>query len=288
MSKFKRMQYRYMVGDFETTVYDGQTHTEVWASGVVDLWSEDVIIHHSIGETFEYLKNLKENIMIYYHNLKFDGEFWLAFLLKSGLKHAAMIEDRGMITKFYDTKDMPENTFKYIISDLGQWYEITIRVNNKYIVIRDSLKLLPFSVKVLGKSFETKHRKLEMEYTGYRYAGCEITDAEKEYLANDLLVVKEALEVMFKEGHNKMTIGACCLAEFKKSFEYGDLYDHMFPDLSKIKLDKNKYGSENADEYIRKSYQGGWCYVVKGKENRIYYNGVTADVNSLYPSMMEG
>ena len=64
MSKFKRMQYRYMVGDFETTVYDGQTHTEVWASGVVDLWSEDVIIHHSIGETFEYLKNLKENIII--------------------------------------------------------------------------------------------------------------------------------------------------------------------------------------------------------------------------------
>ena len=286
--KFKRMQYRYMIGDFETTVYSGQTHTEVWASGVVDLWSEDVIIHHSIGETFEYLKNLKENIMIYYHNLKFDGEFWLAYLLKSGLNHAVMTEDRGMITKFYDTKDMPENTFKYIISDLGQWYEITIRVNDKYIVIRDSLKLLPFSVKVLGKSFETKHRKLEMEYTGYRYAGCEITDEEKEYLANDLLVVKEALEVMFKEGHNKMTIGACCLAEFKKCFPYGNVYDHMFPDLSKIKLDKNKYGSEDADEYIRKSYQGGWCYVVKGKENRIYHNGVTADVNSLYPSMMEG
>ena len=286
--KFKRMQYRYMVGDFETTVYDGQTHTEVWASGVVELWTEDVIIHHSIGETFEYLKNLKENIMIYYHNLKFDGEFWLAYLLKSGLKHATFSEDRGMITKFCDTKDMPENTFKYIISDLGQWYEITIRVNDKCIVIRDSLKLLPFSVKVLGKSFDTKHKKLEMEYTGYRYAGCVITDEEKEYLANDLLVVKEALEVMFKEGHNKMTIGACCLAEYKKGFEFGNLYDHIFPDLSKVKLDKKIYGSEDADEYVRKSYQGGWCYVVKGKENKIYHDGVTADVNSLYPSMMDG
>ena len=28
------------------------------------------------------------------------------------------------------------------------------------------------------------------------YTGCEITDEEKEYIANDVLVVKEALEFM--------------------------------------------------------------------------------------------
>lgn len=29
---------RYFVADFETTVYDGQTETEVWASGVAELF----------------------------------------------------------------------------------------------------------------------------------------------------------------------------------------------------------------------------------------------------------
>ena len=42
-------QMKYMVGDFETTVYEGQTFTEVWASAVVELGTEDVKIHHSIS-----------------------------------------------------------------------------------------------------------------------------------------------------------------------------------------------------------------------------------------------
>ena len=47
------------MGDFETTVYKGQVHTEVWASASVELFTEDVKIFHSIGEQFEYFKSLK-------------------------------------------------------------------------------------------------------------------------------------------------------------------------------------------------------------------------------------
>ena len=85
------------------------------------------------------------------------------------------------------------------------WYTIIIKVNNHFIEIRDSLKILPFSVKRIGDNFGTKHKKIDMEYTGFRYAGCEISDSEKEYIANDVLVVKEALEIMFNEGHDKLT-----------------------------------------------------------------------------------
>lgn len=53
-----------------------------------------------------------------------------------------------------------------------------------------------------------------------------------------------------------------------------------------IPLDKSLYGAENVGEYLRRSYRGGWCYLVKGKENKVTTNGTTADVNSLYPSMM--
>ena len=287
MRNMKIKKFRTFVGDFETTVYEGQKHTEVWASAIVELNSEDVKIFKSIDETFEYLSVMKDNVIVYYHNLKFDGSFWLSYLLVDrNFKQAYnKTGERINDVEWQQEKEMKNNTFKYSISDKGQFYTIIIKVNNKFIEIRDSLKLLPFSVKKIGKSFETKHKKLDMEYTGFRYSGCEITLEEQEYIKNDVLVVKEALEIMYNEGHNKLTIGSCCLEEYKKLIGKDD-YSMYFPNLTEIELDKDTYGSFNAEEYIRKSYRGGWCYVVKGKENKIYENGVTADVNSLYPSVM--
>jgi len=283
----KIKKFDYYVCDFETTVYPGQVNTEVWASACVEFFTEDVQIFHSIGEQFDFLKNLKSNVCVYFHNLKFDGSFWLSYLLVDlQLKQAyTQLNEAGTEFEFLKEKDMPNNSFKYAISDRGQWYSITIKINNKFIEIRDSLKLLPFSVKKIGKSFGTKHKKLEMDYKGFRYAGCEITEDEQEYIRNDVLVIKEALEIMYTNGHDKLTIGSCCLAEYKKLVGDDD-FKMMFPSLTEYFLDDKKYKYLNADKYIRRSYKGGWCYLVKGKENQVFHNGTTADVNSLYPSMM--
>lgn len=283
----KRRTNRVLVGDFETTVYDGQEYTEVWASACVELYTDDVKIFHSIGETFDYLVSLDDNIIIYYHNLKFDGAFWLSYLLIDLHYQQAYTRKGDYITdiEWMKDKDMPNNSFKYIISDMGQWYSIIIKKNRHIIQLRDSLKLLPFSVKQIGQSFGTKHKKLDMEYKGLRYAGCEITPEEQEYIANDVLVVKEALEIMFTDGNNKLTIGACCLSQFKKIMGKQP-YAVMFPDLTEYLIPTTVFTQQTADEWIRKSYRGGWCYLVKGKENKVYHNGITLDVNSLYPSMM--
>ena len=284
----KVRKFRYFMGDFETTVYQGQLNTEVWASAVVELGTENVEIFHSIGETFDYLKSLDSDIVIYYHNLKFDGSFWLSYLMVDlRYEQAATLPELDEPTdkfRWVEQKEMRNKTFTYSISDMGQWYRIVIKVNDRLIEIRDSLKLLPFTVKRIGDSFKTKHKKLDMEYKGFRYAGCVITDEEKEYIRNDVLVVKEALEIMREEGHSKLTIGSCCLAEYKNLLGK-PLYYKYFPNLYEIPIDSS-YGADNAGEYIRKSYRGGWCYLVKGKERKIFNNGTTADVNSLYPSMM--
>lgn len=288
----KQREYRYFMGDFETTVYKGQVNTEVWASALVELFSDKVTILHSIAETFDYLVSLNCNVVVYYHNLKFDGAFWLSYLLvdKKFTQAYDKIGDKETDVKWKQQFKMFNNTFKYTISDRGMWYSIIVKVKNHFIEIRDSLKLLPFSVKRIGESFGTKHKKLDMEYTGFRYAGCEITKEEQEYIANDVLVVKEALEIMFKQGHNKLTIGSCCLEEYKKicrsSLEIQLDYAEMFPNLYDFKIDKQEHKYDNAGDWLRKSYRGGWCYLVKGKENKIKTNGTTADVNSLYPSMM--
>ena len=279
---------RYFMGDFETTVYDGQDRTDVWASAVVEFNSEDVQILHSIQDTWDYLLSLESNLIIYYHNLKFDGAFWMDYFLTELKYEQALTDPNSAFPEWIEEENMKNNTFKYTISDMGQWYVITIKANNKYIEIRDSLKLLPFSVERIGKSFKTKHKKLNMEYKGFRFPGCEITDEEKKYIANDVLVVKEALEIMYAEGHSSLTIGSCCLSEYKRTINVLNkkAYREMFPDLYDFPLDEEVYGASNADEYIRKSYHGGWCYVVKGKEKQKKYRGCTADVNSLYPSMM--
>ena len=284
---------RIFVGDFETTVYENQTSTEVWASALVELYSDDVFIFKSIEETYDLLTTLDCNILLYYHNLKFDGSFWLDFLLrKLKYKQAYTQEDNNFRkTTWLKKSEMPNNSIQYLISETGQFYSILIKHAGHYIEIRDSYKLLPFSVKVIGKDFETKHKKLEMEYVGYRYSGCEITKEEKEYIANDVLVIKEALEIMYNEGHNKLTIGSCCLSEFKSQYYEGYVETRFrteFPNLKEFKIDKEIYGVDNADAYIRKSYKGGWCYINPKFQSKVIKGGCTLDVNSLYPSMMCG
>lgn len=277
------------IADLETTVYEGQTETEAWASAIVDLSlpneTESVIIHHSLEETLDYLDYQSEDAILYYHNLKFDGQFWLYYLLY--VKHFKQgyetLSDNTIV--FKKSYDLNNNELIYTISDMGQWYTITFKYHEHTYTLKDSLKLLPFAVRYIGKSFKTKHQKLDMEYKGYRYAGCEITDEEKQYIANDVLVMKEALEIMFSEGHNSLTIGTCCLKEFKRLMGKYD-YETFFPPLQNIDIDSKIYDSNNADEYIRNSYRGGWCYRVDGAERIICKQGVTADVNSLYPSMM--
>ena len=283
----KTRKYKYFVGDFETTVYEGQEHTEVWASACVELFTEDVKVFHSIDEQFDYFISLNSDIICYYHNLKFDGAFWLSYLLidlKYTQAETHSKEDYSDL-EFLKPSKMKNKSLSYSISNMGQWYRIIVKVNDKIIEFRDSLKLLPFSVKRIGKSFGTKHQKLDMEYKGFRYAGCEISEEEQEYIKNDVLVIKEAIEIMFNEGHKKLTIGSCCLAEYKRSVGFHQ-YQDLFPNVYDIPLDKSIYGYENAGEWIKQAYRGGWCYLAKGKENKIFTNGTTADVNSLYPSMM--
>ena len=125
--------------DFETTVYDGQKDTEVWASASVELFTEDVKIFHSIEEQFNYFVGLNENVVGFYHNLKFDGTFWLDYLLVK-LKMEQAVEKTGdseTDVEWLQERYMKNNTFKYSISDKGQWYTIIITKNNHFIDTRN-------------------------------------------------------------------------------------------------------------------------------------------------------
>lgn len=283
------MKQKIYACDFETTVYEGQTDTQVWSSAICPVrtkaeqtgkrkkpapYDDEVIVHHSINDTFNWLVQNGVSCIMYYHNLKFDGSFWIDFLMRNGWTYYKK--------KAWD-ETPPENTFETCISDMGQWYFIKLHFVDFEVTLKDSLKLLPLDLRTLGKSFHVKHEKLEMEYAGRRYPGCNISVTEMHYIKNDVLCLAECLEKMFLEGHTKLTIGTCCMEEYKHSIG-GMEYNELYPDLTKITAPTG----ENADEYIRKSYKGGWCYAKPDKCKKIIRNGCTADVNSLYPSVMSG
>lgn len=273
--------------DFETTVYDNQDRTDVWSSCLCELGEDKTpILHGCIQDTYNYFESLNCDIDAYYHNLKFDGKFWLYYLLHDLKYQQAYIKTDPLHYEFLDDKDMPKKSFKYLISKMGQWYTLTVRLNNGcYLTLKDSMKLFPFKLEEVAKGFGTKHKKLSMEYKGFRYPNCPISAQEKEYIFNDVYVLKEALEIFFTDNPKKLTIGSCCLAKYEKIMK-GD-WEQLFPDLREIELTE-RYKYPNAEVYVRKSYKGGWCYVVPEKANKIYTNGLTADVNSLYPSVMSG
>ena len=282
-----RGKAEYYVADFETTVFEGQTFTQVWSAAYSKMFdnTEDVTVRGCIEDFITDIINLKKNVVCYFHNLSFDGSFILSFLKSSdkwreALTPGAWIED----------KNMPRWSYKYIISEIGQWYMIKLRTDKAYIEFRDSYKLIPFSLDKIGKDFQTKHRKSTMQYKGFRYANCPISDSELEYIKNDILVMKEALEMFMREGHSRLTIASCAMAEFKESIGGRANYDSLFPNLVDIDISNLGYKELNAWDWIHRAYRGAWCYLVKGKDimtmKRPYRNGITLDVCSLYPSVM--
>ncbi len=260
--------------DFETTVYEGQERTDVWSAAYAKLFSdEEGVIMHSIDEFIEWLFSLN-NPILYFHNLKFDGEFIQYWLLKHGF---SFVHEKG--NKLYNKE------FNSVISDMGVWYSLTIKYKGKVYEIRDSLKLLPFSLKRIGEAFCKKHKKLEMEYEGYRYPGCNITEEEKAYILEDVYVLREALEFMYDSGMSKLTIGQCCLSEYKKKWDKED-YKALFPNLYLDSLPDFIIGYNSIGDYIRSFYKGAVCMVKPGLEGKDIYGGRVFDVNSLYSSVM--
>lgn len=99
--------------DFETVTWKDD-ETWVWAWATCEIGNEENLqIGNDIDSFIEYCKKEK-NATFWFHNLKFDGEFIIYWALTHGFKHVEKKED------------IKENTFTTLISDMGQFYTITL------------------------------------------------------------------------------------------------------------------------------------------------------------------
>ena len=250
-----------IVADFETTT--DPNDVRVWAVCAVDIATcKTVHIGNNIHDFMMWLSN--KNTICYFHNLKFDGEFILHYLLTHGFRQSESHE---------------AGTFETLITDTGVFYSLTVyfsKENKKYrkVTFYDSLKKLPFKVSVISKAFELEDEKLVIDYDAPRPVGHELTEEEKAYIVNDCRIVAQALRTQFEEGLTKMTNASDAMNGFKDIIRR-DNFDHQFPVLP-VEL----------DDGLRRAYKGGFVYVKPEHKNSEGLQGVTLDVNSLYPSVM--
>ena len=257
---------RKFASDFETTV--DETDCRVWAYALCEIGNVDNFIYgNSIDDFFKFCQNKKENYVLYFHNLKFDGEYIFNYLLNNGYE---CIKNK---------KDRKDKTFTTLISDTGQFYSIEIffeTKNKKHVnkvTIYDSLKILNFSVEQIAKDFNLPIRKLELDYKAYREVGHILTEHEIDYIRNDVEIMARALEIMFHQNLTKMTIGSDALDYYKKMNKNFKKYFPILP--------------YDVDEDIRKSYKGGFTYLNDVYKEKETADGIVLDVNSLYPSVMK-
>ena len=226
--------------DFETAVWlEEESYVWAWASCEIGN-EENITIENDI---YSFLNFLEKNSgsTFYFHNLKFDGEFIISALLNLGFR---FVKDR---------KEAEDRTFTTLISNFGVFYQITIYFKKKgkhvkKVTIIDSLKIIPFSVSQIAKSFGLEESKLEIDYMTPRSRNHTLTPEEKDYIKNDVVIVSKALNVIFKEGLNKMTQGSNALSDFKNILTMKK-FEHYFPELPK-----------EIDADIRKAYRR-WIYI---------------------------
>lgn len=243
-------------------------NARVWLFGIMEIDDPEEKLTWGLNID-DFMNHIEKNKGDYYfHNLKFDGNFVVSWLLKNGFN--------------YSTKNK-SMTFKSVISKDRAWYKIDIiykRHKDRHldkVTIYDSLKKLPFSVATIGEQFDLGVEKIKWgqeDYNKLRPVGYIPDENELEYLEHDVKVMARALKSQFKTGLEKMTVASDAMASFKDSIGKKK-FDYYFPQLPL-----------SVDTDIRSAYFGGFTWCNPEFQNQEIGEGIVFDVRSLYPSMM--
>ena len=227
-----------LTADFETTMDSDDCRVWAWATCDIDEIDRREVLRfgNSIETFFDYLRALDDS-KVWFHNLKFDGEFIYNYLLDNGWE-------------WVDSIDMSApRTFSTLISDKGMHYCIDLRFTWRHTVrILDSLNIIPMPVAKIPKAFGLPDAKLELDYTSYRERGHVLTDAEVDYITEDVVITAKAMRIMLDVGETRMTAGSNALAAYKRTVGGNKGFRKIFP-------------VPDYDEEVRHSYKGGFTYV---------------------------
>ena len=179
------MNKKFYVFDFESNnskeaIERGETN--VWLWDIYDVYIDKHLNGNSIESFFETLSKLKSSIL-YAHNLKFDGNFIIAYLLNNNY---TWVENKPS-----------QNQFTTLISDMGQFYSIKYNNGAGVIEFRDSLKKIDGSVEEMAYAYDLPIKKGSIDYVLDRPNGYIPTEEEYEYIWNDTEIVAKVLKFYY-------------------------------------------------------------------------------------------
>lgn len=258
------MSKKFAIADFETTT--DPDDCRVWAWAICDLENYEKLRGTDIDSFMRLVSDPMFNYTVFFHNLKFDGDFIMNWLFKRGFKY---VESRD---------ELSDKTFTCLIATNGQFFTMDIMFQNRgnyknQVHIQDSLKILPIPVRDIATAFNLPILKGEIDYKAYREVGYQPTKEEWDYIDNDVEIVARGLKEFFALNLKKMTLSGDALFSYKKSIGGAKQFNRYFPKL-------------DYDSFLRPSYKGGYVYVKEDRRGETIGSGLVFDVNSLYPSVM--
>lgn len=252
---------KWIAADFETSNSKENIQKEYSRVWLWDIFFPDTRVHingYDIDSFFDYLFQQKSTIL-YFHNLKFDGSFIIDFLLSYGFE----------INNTHES-----GTISTLITDRLIWYTFTVYYKGKRYIFRDSAKKIIGSLEQAAIDFDLPIRKGEIDYDKHRDEGYIPTDEEISYVHNDTEILADILQYYYDNGMTQLTNASDAMKAYKGIItEKG--YNNFFPVLPK-----------KVDDFIRKSYKGGYCYLNPEHFNEDLTEVYCYDVKSMYPSVM--
>lgn len=267
----------YYEADFETTTSEyNEDETWIWLWYIENLYDEKDNKLGTNGEAFfEWLDIKKKPTTVYFHNLEFDGEFIINYLLDFGCIPIKHLENGRypalQQNQFYTVSDGPSSHYSIIWKNrMG-----------KRITFLCSLKILKLSV----SSLQGLSEKEKIDYSAGKLWDTikEVPQEYKDYIIKDVKTVipkiRDVIDMLdYKIG---MTLSSTAVKDLK----YRTNIDWEGKYGNKIKAGYfNKKGDfiEGEWDYYKKFYVGGYCFV-NGVENELISgNIIKLDVNSLY------
>lgn len=264
---------RIFCADFETTTKHNfkagdvlEKPLEVWLACYVDTENKDqrekYVVDTDINSFFYHLTEdvfagKNKNNIVFFHNLRFDGSY---------------------IIQFFEEKNIEYETF---INEMGVWYEISYKVYDEHnkcykIKIKDSLKLLQFTIKEIGEEL-LGGKVTKGETPLLEEKPKEILAEWIEYVKTDVEILAQAIYLLFHDqGYTKYTSSSEALKEYKETIGGHSEFIRRFPILD-----------SNLDKTLREGYRGGFTYCQPQYQNRIIEAEILEyDKNSMYPSIM--
>ena len=271
----------YYVADFETSSTD-ETDEEVfvYATGLMKVNDKRNILYYN-NNIENFVKDLYKmetsTSIIYFHNLSFDIEFLLNYLVnKQGFKQVVNSyeeNDEGQTIKSEKRELKQSKTFEIIYAN-GTFYQVTLNLYYdkfidgkkektcmKQIIFKDSYKIASFPLVKIAKDFlGITIPKDGINHHFIRRRNYLLNSEEMKYLYDDVKILKDFINLILIQGINvnsnykviidKMTIASQSLNEFKhlmyESFKDGSYVScEAFKNFDNAEIKGEKESAKN-------------------------------------------